>query len=375
MDPAGLDPATIAVAAGRGDPAPGAPLNVPPVLASTYRAGRPVSYGRVENPTWTALEEALGALEGGTARIFSSGMAAIAAVLDGVPDGAHVVAPAGAYTGTRALVHELAERGRIRLTEVDVVDTPAVLAALHETHLLWLESPTNPLIGVADLPGLIAAAHDRGAVVVVDSTFATPLRQQPLALGADVVVHSATKFISGHSDLILGVAVARDPQRVEALHGQRTLHGAAPGPMEAWLALRGLRTLPVRLDRAESNAGFLARRLDEHGLVSRVRYPGLPGDPGHERARAQMSGFGAVLSFEVGGRPDVAEAVCAAVRLIGHTTSLGGVETTMERRARHPGEGAPPDLIRVSVGIEHHEDIWADLAQALEAAAGSAGPA
>jgi cystathionine gamma-synthase len=363
-----LDPATVAVAAGRAERRPDGPLSVPPVLASNYHAGGDVGYARVDNPTWAAFEEAVGALEGGTARCFASGMGATAAVLDTVDDGAVVVAPTDAYSGTRVHLAELHARGRVQLRAVDIADTDAALAACDGAALLWVESPTNPLLTVADLPALAAGARDRGARLAVDNTFATPLLQRPLDLGADVVVHSATKFLSGHSDVLLGVAVTRDEALADALHARRMLLGAVPGPLETWLALRGLRTLAVRLERAQHNAGELARRLTAHPAVERVRYPGLRDDPGHARAAAQMRGFGAILAFDVKGGAEPAEKVCATVRLLTHATSLGGVETTLERRNRNPGEeDIPPGLVRVSVGIEHVDDLWADLSAALDA--------
>ena len=351
--------------AGRGERRPGAPLNVPVHLSSTFHPGGEVTYTREGNPSWTALEETLGLLEGGTAFAFASGMAALSAVHEQLPAGAVVVAPHDAYTGTRAYLEDAHRLGRLESRLVDVTDTEATAAACEGAGLLWIESPTNPLLGVADIPALAAAAHAAGATVVVDNTFATPLLQRPLELGADVVVHSATKFLAGHADVLAGVAVTADPQRAEQLHYKRTLLGAALGPMEAYLVLRGLRTLPLRLERGQRTAGELAQRLAAHPAVSRVRYPGLADDPGHERAAKQMSGFGALISFELADAA-TAERVCAATRVIVHTTSLGGVETTMERRRRHPREDLTPEgLIRISVGCEHLDDLWADLEQAL----------
>lgn len=365
-----LHPATVAVTAGRGPAEPGAPLTPPVVLATTFRPGGPALYGREHNPTWSALEDALGALEGGTATAFASGMGAITAVLDTLPPGARVVAASDLYTLTGAHLDALAAAGRVVVTRVDVTDTGAVVGACHGADLLWLESPTNPLLQVCDLPAVIAGAAAAGARVVVDNTFATPLLQRPLELGADIVVHSATKYIAGHSDVLLGVAVARDPDLVAALRERRTRLGAVPGPLEAFLALRGLRTLPVRLERASATAAELAQRLAAHPRVEVVRYPGLPGDPGHARAAAQMDGFGAMLSFDVVGGARAADAVCEAVRVAVHTTSLGGVETTLERRAANPGqEHLPPGLVRLSVGCEHVEDLWRDLDGALRRSA------
>jgi cystathionine gamma-synthase len=371
-----VHPETLAVTSGR-DGSPGAPLNVPPTFASTFRDGETVRYGRWENPTWNALEEALGALEGGSAAVFSCGQAAAAAVLGMLDHGATVIYPVDAYLGTRQLLDAAAEAGRIRAFPVDVTDTEAVLGALADlgpggngapAACLWLESPTNPLLGVADLPALLEAAGRGGVVSVVDNTFATPLVQRPLAWGASMVVHSATKYIGGHSDLLLGAVVTCDPNRRAGLVAHRTREGAVPGVMEAFLALRGLRTLPVRIQRQQETAATLAQRLERHPAVVRVRYPGLPSHPQHARARDQMRGFGAMLSFEVEGAAR-ADRVVATVRLAVPTTSLGGVETTIERRARWPGDAhVNPGLVRMSVGLEHAEDLWADLAAALERA-------
>ena len=363
----------------------GEPLNVPVVLASTFHAatgslvtgpgngsgsgGAGREYARDDaTPGWEALEQVLGELEGGAAVSFSSGMAAIAAVLDLLPTGAHVVAPTDCYTGVRALLNDGRRQGRWSVELVDVTDTLAGVAAAARADLLWLESPTNPLLQVADLPALCAAGRAGGALVGVDNTFATPLLQQPLALGADVVVHSATKFIGGHSDLLLGAAVAADPDLAGRLRRRRELAGATPGALETYLALRGMRTMAVRLERGQRGAGELARRLAEHPAVGRVCYPGLSSDPGHARAAAQMSGFGAILAFEL---PDAAaaDAVCATVGVIRSATSLGGVESTIERRAKLPGqEHVPPGLLRLSIGCEHVEDLWDDLAAALASA-------
>ena len=361
-------PDTLAVITGRGDRVPGAPLNVPVNLASAFHAGGDLTYSREGNASWTAFEQALGALEGGEAIAFASGMAAVSAVLEQLPAGTVVVAPADAYTGTRGYLEDAQRLGRLEARLVDITDTDATARACEGAGLLWVESPTNPMMGVADIPALVAAGHTGGAVVAVDNTFATPLLQRPLDLGADLVVHSATKFLSGHSDLLAGAVVTADPQRAAQVRDKRTLLGATLGPFEAYLALRGLRSLPVRLERAQANAGVLANRLDEHPLVQRVRYPGLVTDPGHKRAAQQMNGFGAMISFDLADAAS-AERVCAATSVIVHATSLGGIETTMERRRRHPREDLTPEgLIRISVGCEHVEDLWADLDRALGAA-------
>ena len=359
-------PETIAVAAGR-DQSPGAPLNVPPTFASTYRDGGPIEYGRWDNPTWAAFEQAVGELEGGHGVAFASGQAATAALLALIEPGAAVMYPDDSYTGTQALLGELERAGHVRLTAVDVTDTDAILAGLGQTDLLWLESPTNPTLGIADLPRVLAAAREAGVSAVVDNTFATPVLQQPLRWGAGAVLHSATKYLGGHSDLLMGVVVAGDHLRRDLLVGQRTLRGAIPGVMESYLALRGVRTLAVRVARQNETAAELARRLDADGRVDRVLYPGLPTDPGHERARAQMSAFGAIISFEVSGA-ECADGLVAALELIVNTTSLGGVETTIDRRRRWPGEErVAPGLLRMSVGLEHVDDLWDDLEHGLAA--------
>jgi cystathionine gamma-synthase len=231
--------------------------------------------------------------------------------------------------------------------------------------ILWLESPTNPLLGVADLPAILRATRDTGLFAVVDNTFATPMLQQPLSLGADAVVHSATKYIGGHSDLLMGAVIVDSEARRDELIDWRTGQGAIPGVMEAYLALRGLRTLPVRFARQQRSAAELAERLDDHRHVQRVRYPGLISDPGFERASSQMGGFGAMLSFDVQDA-ESADRVVAALQLIVGGTSLGGVESTIDRRARWKGEEiVPGGLLRLSVGLEHPVDLWADLDDAL----------
>jgi cystathionine gamma-synthase len=363
-----LDPSTVVVHAGRPERVPNAPVGVSPVFSSTYVAGGDRGYGRFGNDSWTALEETLGQLEGGRGLTFASGMAAVAAVVDLVPVGGRVVAPQHAYSGVLALLDQQAAAGRLTVERVNIADTEAVTAAVEGADMLWVESPTNPAMEVADLPAISAAGRRAGATVVVDNTFATPLLQRPLQLGADIVMHSASKFIAGHSDVVLGAVITADDELWSALELRRRSLGAIPGPMEAWLALRGLRTLALRLERAQSTAAFLAERLLQHPRVSRVRYPGLLDDPGHERAAAQMSGFGAILSFELGGDAEGAQRVCESTALWVHATSLGGVESMLERRHRWPIEAPtiPADLIRLAVGIEHPDDLWADLEQALK---------
>src|SRR6266581_3290046 len=279
-----------------------------------------------------------------------------------------VAVPREGYNVTGSIFAAQAKLGRMTVREVDVTDTDEVLAALPGATLVWLESPTNPLLGIADLPVLVDAAHAAGAVVCMDSTFNTPLVLRPLDFGVDVVAHSATKYLAGHSDALIGALVTRDPALDEAMHGRRDMTGAMPGALECFLTLRGLRTLPLRMERAQANALELATRLSKHPAVARVRYPGLPDDPWHERATRLHRGYGAMVSFEVAGTDEDAEQVCHSVELIVHATSLGAVETLIERRARYAVGAAPGThgtLLRMSVGIEHVDDLWADLSQAL----------
>jgi cystathionine gamma-synthase len=347
-----LRPATRAVTSGRPAHDPDNPLNAPITMASTYVAGGDVEYGRYGNPTWSAFEEALGDLEGGRCLAFGSGLAAVSTILDLVGQGAKVVAPRHAYNGSIMQLADLEARGRISAELVDVEDTAAVVAACDGAALVWLESPTNPALEVADLPPIIEAAHAAGAYVVVDNTFATPLLQQPLSLGADIVVHSATKFIAGHSDVLLGAVATADDELYDVLKKRRDLVGAVPGTFETWLALRGLRTLHVRLERAQANAEELVRRLRNHPAVGEVRYPG----------------FGAIISIVLAQGALAADLLTHKTSLWVHATSLGGVESTFERRRRWRTEPAtiPEGLVRMSVGIEDVDDLWDDLAQALD---------
>jgi cystathionine gamma-synthase len=373
-----LHPHTQAVVLGRPH-APGDPLNQPLVLSSTYRDGGGLGYAREGNAGWTALEDVVGALEGGLAVSFGSGLAAAVAVLEDLPNGCHVVAPATPYHGITELLAERRRTGRLAVTTLDLRDlggTADVLAkasAGGRPTALWAESPTNPMLDVVDLAALGRLARDHDAVFIVDNTFATPLLQQPLQWGAAAVVHSATKLLGGHSDLLLGLAVTTDPERAERLLRHRHRNGSVPGSLEAFLALRGIRTLPLRLERAQANAKELAVRLGSHPAVTRVRYPGLSTQPGADIVARQMSGPGSVLAIETVGDAASADHVCAAVRLVVPATSLGGVETLIERRAKYPGDreaGVPDTLLRISVGVEHVDDVWADLDQALNAGLG-----
>ena len=340
--------ATIAVSAGRPQGI-GEPLNHPIVLASNIR-GEAGEYTRTHGTaTWIGLEEAVGELEGGRALAFSSGMAAAAGALFALAPKV-LVMPTDSYLGVRALVADHVRQDHMQIRPVDIADTAAVVAALDGADVVWIETPTNPTLDVADVATICAAAAARRVRVVVDSTFATPICAQPLSDGATIVIHSGTKFIGGHSDLLIGLAVTTDDAMYERLHQTRLVNGSTPGALEAFLALRGVRTLPLRMERAQANAIDLVARLRAHKAVSKVRYPG----------------FGAMVAFELTRGADAADAACRAVKLIVPATSLGGVETTMERRQKYEGDShVPPGLIRLSVGIEHIDDIWADLSAAL----------
>jgi cystathionine gamma-synthase len=354
------------VSAGR-DRRPGAPLNVPLCPASNFVLGGQRAYARDDGtPGWEALEEIIGGLEEGSSVAFASGMAGIAAVFDQLPAGASVALPDDCYQGAAGLATVGQRRGRWGVRRIAVADTSGWIQACAESDLIWLESPSNPLLAVAALGTICAAPRKPGAILCVDNTFATPLNQRPLALGADVAVESVTKFIGGHSDLLGGVVTVRDSALLMALQQARELAGATPGTLETFLAVRGARTLAVRLERAQQNAMVLAGRLADHPAVLITRYPGLASHPTHEAARRELKGFGTIISFDIHKGAEAADAVCARLRLIQHATSLGAVESTIERRASVPGqEHLPPSLLRLSVGIEGVEDLWADLEQAL----------
>ncbi|MBE4693501.1 PLP-dependent transferase [Brevibacterium casei] len=387
-------PETVLVEAARPPRVPGASVNPPVELSSTFigttgMGEAPFGYGRLDTPAWTPFEEALAELEHAPVPglVFGSGLAAIAAVLSLVPAGGTLIIPRHAYQGSLQSADELAARCGFTVLSVDIADTEAVIAALDTatatdpttatdpaaaSAMLWIESPTNPMLEVADVPALIAAARQRGVLTACDNTFATPLLQTPLDLDADIVVHSVTKYLAGHSDVVLGAVLVGDPGLRETLLAERAMRGAIAGPFEVWLALRGMRTLSVRLDRAQANAQTIAERLSERAGVLEVRYPGLSTDPGHARAAAQMSGFGAIVAFAVDSA-QTATAIAEAVRLWTPATSLGGVESLIERRRRHASEPetVPEGLLRLSVGIEHVDDLWADLDAAITAATGT----
>ncbi|MGM0931405.1 MAG: trans-sulfuration enzyme family protein [Actinomycetota bacterium] len=372
-----LAPDTVVVSAGRPHRDHDAPVNPPVVLSSTFFGRGDVAqgdraYGRYSNPTWDPFEETLAELEGAAlpGLVFASGLAAVSAALSLIPPGGVLVMPRHSYQGSLAMAEQMAERGDLQLRTVDIADTAAVTAQLGGADMLWLESPTNPMLEIAEVEALASAAHQAGALVVADNTFSTPLGQRPLAAGVDVVVHSVTKYLAGHSDVVLGAVVTSNEELRSKLLVHRSLHGAIAGPFETWLALRGVRTLALRIERSQATAGELARKLQQHPAIEAVRYPGLPEDPGHARAAAQMDGFGSIIAIQVKGGAAAADKVINALQLWLPATSLGGVESMIERRRRHVNEpeSVPENLLRLSVGIENPVDLWADLDQALIAA-------
>jgi cystathionine gamma-synthase len=358
------------VAAGRPAKQPDGALNPPIALNSTFHEGGPIGYGRYGNETWSALEDAISILEGGKTLLFSSGMAAISAVFSLLPEGSVVVAANNGYQGTTTLLKKLHESEKLKVRFVNLANTDETVAAIPGAQMLYLESPLNPLLEIIDLPKLIAAGKAAGCGVAVDNTLATPLLQNPLALGADIVIHSVTKYLSGHSDLILGSLSTNDTALFNRLEQSRRYGGAIAGPFEAWIALRGIRTFALRMQRSQENALELATRLSKAGRVAKVRYPGLPTDSYHQMAKSFMKGFGAMISFDVNGPVDQVDLMCNSSRLITNATSLGGVESIWERRRRWATESTlvPENLIRFSVGIENVDDLWADIEHAFKAA-------
>jgi cystathionine gamma-synthase len=373
---------TTAIHAGQ-DPDPQTGAVVPPIYqVSTYKQDGVgglrdgYEYSRTANPTRHALEECLAALEGGRrALAFASGMAAEDCLLRAVcAPGDHVVIPDDAYGGTFRLISRVLAEWGVSYRPVPISDIAAVADALAErpATVLWAETPTNPLLSIADISALADVAHQAGALLVVDNTFASPYLQQPLALGADAVVHSTTKYLGGHSDVVGGAVVVADPALGERLAFLQNATGAVAGPFDAWLTLRGVKTLAVRMDQHSRNAARVADMLVSHPAVTEVRYPGLPSHPGHEVAAKQMRDFGGMVSFRVRGGEAAAVAACGRTRLFTLGESLGGVESLVEHPGRMTHASAagsplevPDDLIRLSVGIETGADLLEDLRQAL----------
>jgi cystathionine gamma-synthase len=372
---------TLAIHAGQEPDLLTGSVTVPIFQTSTYkqdgvgglRGG--YEYSRSANPTRTALEEALAALEGGVRGLaFASGLAAEDTLLRTVcRPGDHVILPGDAYGGTFRLVARVLTNWGLEYTPAPLADVDAVRAAVRDsTKVIWCETPTNPLLGIADIAALAELAHDAGARLVVDNTFASPYLQQPLPLGADVVVHSTTKYLGGHSDVVGGALVTGDVELGQELTFHQNAMGAIAGPFDAWLVLRGIKTLGVRMDRHCANAERIVDFLATHPAVGKVLYPGLPEHPGHHIAARQMSAFGGMVSFTLRDGEEAALKVCELVRLFTLGESLGGVESLIE----HPGRmthasvtgsplEVPADLVRLSVGIENVEDLVADLAAAL----------
>lgn len=367
---------TLAVHAGQAiDPATGSVA--PPIYLSTTFArdpdGAPLgghTYIRESNPTQGQLEKALAALEGGEAAlVFASGMAAGTALLQSLPPGSHVVFPDDVYYGFRAAAEQFLPSWGISASFVDMSDLSAFEVAIRpDTRLLWLESPSNPLLKVTDLRAVVELARRAGALTVLDNTFATPVLQRPIELGVDVVLHATTKYFGGHSDVQGGALVfARRDELVEKIDHLRHTVGAVGSPFNSWLVLRGLRTLACRVAVQSAGALAVARALAASPAISVVHYPGLPAHSGHELAQRQMSGFGGMLSFQVRAGREAALRTVAEVRLFTRATSLGGVESLIEHRASSEGPQSrtPQDLIRLSIGLEHPDDLIADLEQAL----------
>ncbi|MEU9046902.1 MULTISPECIES: cystathionine gamma-synthase [unclassified Kitasatospora] len=372
---------TLAIHAGQeADPQTGAVVT-PIYQVSTYkqdgvgglRGG--YEYSRSANPTRTALEECLAALEGGARGLaFASGLAAEDTLLRTIlKPGDHIVIPNDAYGGTFRLFAKVLTRWGVEFSVANTQDLATVREALRpNTRAVWVETPSNPLLGITDLAALAEIAHGAGALLVVDNTFASPYLQQPIALGADAVVHSTTKYMGGHSDVVGGALVLADAALGEEVAYHQNAMGAVSGPFDAWLVLRGIKTLGVRMDRHSANAEKVAELLASHPKVSQVLYPGLPEHPGHDIAAKQMKAFGGMVSFRVAGGEEAAVEVCNRAQLFTLGESLGGVESLIE----HPGRmthasvvgsalEVPSDLVRVSVGIESIDDLLADLKQAL----------
>lgn len=367
---------TLAIHAGRSKDAETGAVSPSPVLSTTFGRAADGSYplghiySRSSNPGRAALEQCLSALEGGaSACAFPSGSAASMAIFQALEPGDHVIAPDDMYHGTRTQLRELLQRWGLAHSIVDMGDPIAVHAALRpQTRLLWLETPSNPLLKISNISALAALAHHAGALLAVDNTFATPVLQQPLTLGANLVMHSTTKYLGGHSDLLGGAVIAREDNAFFArVRDFQTKAGAVPAPFDCWLLQRSIATLPYRVQAQAATALRLAQFLAEQPQVAVVHYPGLASHPGHALAERQMRAGGGMLSFQLRGGRDAALAVAARLRLFTRATSLGGVESLIEHRAsvEGPYSTTPDDLLRASVGLEHVDDLLEDLARAL----------
>ena len=367
---------TLAIHAGQ-DIEPTSGSGIPPIyLTTTFERAADGSfphgyiYTRNGNPNRTMLETCLAALEGGAgAAAFGSGLAATQAILQCLRPGDHVVAPDDAYHGVTRLLREIMAPWGLEFTRVDMSDPANVRAAIRPgTRLVWVETPSNPLLKVADIAAIAAVAHDAGARCAVDNTWATPFQQRPLELGADIVLHSTTKYLGGHSDVLGGAVVWRaDDDLAERLRFIQVNAGAAPSPFDCWLLLRGIQTAAYRVRAHAENAAKVVAFLAGHPRIERVHYPGLAAHPGHAVAARQMRGFGGMLSVEVRGGEPAAMALAARLNIFTRATSLGGIESLVEHRAsvEGPESTTPPGLLRISVGLEHADDLIDDLRQAL----------
>ncbi|NMM86997.1 cystathionine gamma-synthase [Rhodococcus sp. SRB_17] len=368
---------TLAVHAGHGVDAATGAVTEPIQLSTTFERdadggySRGYLYSRNHNPNRNGLEAALSALEGGAgAAAFGSGLAAVTAVFQGLSPGDHVVAPADIYHGTANVLKQLFAKWGVSASFVDMTQLGAVQAAMApNTRLVWIETPSNPLLQCVDIAALADIAHRHGARAVADNTFASPMLQQPLALGCDMVMHATTKYLGGRSDVLGGMVVSRhDDEHFAQLRTAQLFGGGVPSPFDCWLVMRSLPTLPARMQAHCANAQKVAEFLQAHPKVSVVHYPGLEGNPFHALAKKQMSGFGGMLSFEVHGGKESAMALAANVEIFTRATSLGGVESLIEHRAsiEGPESKTPQGLLRVSVGLEHADDLIDDLAGALD---------
>lgn len=363
------------------DPTTGA-IMVPIFQTSTYVQSSPgvhqgFEYSRTQNPTRHALEDCLASLEGGAHGVaFASGCAATSTILHTLSSGDHIISGDDIYGGTYRIFNRVFKQMGLEFTFVDTTNPEAVAAAWREnTKLVWLESPTNPMLKISDIAAVSAIAHERGGKVVVDNTFMSPYFQSPLKLGADIVVHSTTKFINGHSDVVGGIVITSDDAFAAQLRFLQNAIGAVPGPMDCWLTLRGVKTLGVRMRQHAASAMHIARLLEAHPAVERVIYPGLPSHPQHELAKQQMSGFGGMITFTLKGGLDAARKMLESVKIFALAESLGGIESLIEHPAIMTHASIPPEvrrelgiddgLVRLSVGIEDLDDLVADLQQAL----------
>jgi len=367
---------TLAVHAGEADEREAGAVMPPIHLSTTFERGADGGYpsgfvyARSDNPNRQALERALATLEGGEVAVaFASGMAAIMAVFQSLARGAHLILPDDVYFGARALARGVFARWGLAVSTADMTDPDAVARQVRpETGLIWVETPSNPMLKIADIAAIAPIAHEAGAICACDNTWPSPVLQQPLSLGADLVVHSTTKYLGGHSDLVGGAVIAREDDELFArIRTIQTIGGAIPSPFDCWLLMRSLRTLPYRIRAHSQNARQVAAYLADHPAVARVHYPGLADHPGHAIAARQMRDFGGMLSVQMKGGAEAARRLANRVRLFTQATSLGGVESLIEHRAsvEGPNSTTPDDLLRLSIGLEHPDDLIADLEQAM----------